>query len=161
MREDNLVSAMIILSLSRFGVGQNLYIYKQSTAGADNDWERAVADWYGEVRDFSSDNIEPFKFSSNTGHYTQVVWAESDRVGCGVTTYKDGPWFTSLYVCNYGPSGNYIQGQMYRQGTPCSDCEEGFQCSTKYPGLCGNHTLKYFIHYHYTFHSYWITIITS
>ena len=140
MGEDNLVAAMIILLLSRFGVGQNLYIYKQSTAGADNDWERAVADWYGEVRDFSSDNIQPFKFSSNTGHYTQVVWAESDRVGCGVTTYKDGPWFTSLYVCNYGPSGNYIQGQMYRQGTPCSDCEEGFQCSTRYPGLCGNHT---------------------
>ena len=73
---------------NRFGVGQNLYIYKQSTVDVDNDWERVAADWYGEVNDINSDNIEPFKFSSSTGYYTQVVWAESDKVGSGVISYK-------------------------------------------------------------------------
>ena len=59
---------------NRFGVGQNLYIYKQSTADADN--------------------IEPFKFSSSTGYYTQVVWAESDKVGNGVISYKQSSQLT-------------------------------------------------------------------
>ena len=119
-------------------MGQNLYIYKQSVAAKTSDWEGAVADWYQEVKDFTSSSIEPFQFSSATGHYTQLVWAESDRVGCGATSYTEGQWFTTLYVCNYGPNGNYIQGQMYRQGTPCSLCEAGYQCSSQYPGLCGN-----------------------
>ena len=52
------------------------------------DRERVVADWYGEVKDRNSDNIEPFRFSSSTGYYTQVVWAESDKVGNGVISYK-------------------------------------------------------------------------
>ena len=73
-----------------------------------------ILDWYGGVKGFNSDNIELFKFSSSTGHYTQVVGAESDKVDYGVTSYKDDAWFISLYVCNYGPNGNYIQGQMYR-----------------------------------------------
>ena len=30
----------------RFGVGQNLYIYKQTQAAATADWDRAVTDWY-------------------------------------------------------------------------------------------------------------------
>merc|ERR1719334_2034682 len=119
----------------RFGVGQNLYIYKQSQA-APNNWEGAVADWYSEVKDFNSRNIEPFSFTSNTGHYTQVVWAETDRVGCGATSYKDGRWFTTLYVCNYGPNGNFIRGQMYKQGEPCTECDRGYKCSTEFQGLC-------------------------
>ena len=39
--------------LPRFGVGQNLYIYKQSLRRASTDWERAIEDWYDEVRLFS------------------------------------------------------------------------------------------------------------
>lgn len=121
----------------RFGVGQNLYIYKQSQqTKTENDWNRAINDWYSEVDDFSPLNIEPFKFSSDTGHYTQVVWARSYKVGCGTTTYKDGRWFTSLYVCNYGPNGNFLRGQMYKQGKACSACEGDTQCSSKFPGLC-------------------------
>ena len=67
------------------------------------------------MEDFSNNNIEPFQFTSAAGHYTQVVWANSDKVGCGATSYKDGRWFTTLYVCNYGPNGNFIKGQMYQQ----------------------------------------------
>jgi len=120
----------------RFGVGQNLYIYKQSVAAPANDWEKAVTDWYEEVKDFTSNRIEPFQFSSATGHYTQLVWAETDRVGCGATSYKDGRWFTTLYVCNYGPNGNFLQGEMYKTGKACSACGQGLQCSTDHPGLC-------------------------
>ena len=43
--------------LSRFGVGQNLYIYKQSLRRAETDWEKAVEDWYDEVTLFSSAKV--------------------------------------------------------------------------------------------------------
>lgn len=121
---------------SRFGVGQNLYIYKQTLKAPPNDWTKAVTDWYDEVALFNNKDVEPFKFSSPTGHYTQVVWSETDKVGCGATSYKDGQWFATLYTCNYGPNGNFIRGQMYKQGAPCSDCENGESCSNQYPGLC-------------------------
>jgi len=120
----------------RFGVGQNLYIYKQTQKRPDNDWEKAVTDWYDEVEIFSNKHVEPFKFSTPTGHYTQVVWAETDKVGCGATSYRDGKWFATLYTCNYGPNGNFIRGQMYADGQACSQCSAGSSCSSQYPGLC-------------------------
>jgi len=121
---------------SRFGVGQNLYIYKQTLKPADNNWVAAVTDWYDEVELFDKKDVEPFVFSTPTGHFTQVVWAKTDKVGCGVTTYKDGQWYATLYTCNYGPNGNFIRGQMYKQGGACQDCEDSEYCSTEYPGLC-------------------------
>ena len=60
------------LIFPRFGVGQNLYIYKQTLKAADNDWVKAVTDWYDEVALFRNRDVEPFSFSLETGHYTQV-----------------------------------------------------------------------------------------
>jgi len=122
--------------VERWGVGQNLYIYKQSIRKADNDWERAVTDWYDEVSLFSNKQVEPFKFSAAIGHYSQMVWADTDKVGCGITSYKEGKWFATLYTCNYGPNGNFIRGQMYSQGRACSQCPDNTSCSSQYPGLC-------------------------
>jgi len=120
----------------RFGVGQNLYIYKQTLAIPETDWEKAVTDWYEEVTLFSRKHVEPFKFSSPTGHYTALVWADTDKVGCGATSFKNGRWFSTLYTCNYGPNGNYINGQMYKKSRSCSECGAGEICSVDYPGLC-------------------------
>ena len=35
---------------------------------------------YEEVTLFSKDHVKPFKFSSPTGHYTALAWAETDKV---------------------------------------------------------------------------------
>jgi len=122
--------------VDRFGVGQNLYIYKQSLRLPKTNWDKAVTDWYDEVVDFSNKWVEPFQFRSETGHYSQNVWADTNKVGCGATSYKDGKWFTTLYTCNYGPNGNFIRGAMYKQGEACSECPTGHKCSKQYPGLC-------------------------
>lgn len=42
-------------------------------------------------------------FSAATGHYTQVAWASTTKIGCGLVTYKSGRWFNNYIVCNYGP----------------------------------------------------------
>ena len=33
--------------------------------------------------------------SSGTGHYTQLVWAETDRIGCGSVYYRG----TLFFIC--------------------------------------------------------------
>lgn len=123
--------------VERFGVGQNLYIYKQSIRKAATNWKRAVTDWYDEVEIFSNKKVEPFQFSAAIGHFSQLVWANTDRVGCGATSYREGKWYATLYTCNYGPNGNFIRGQMYKKGRACSECPTGTSCSRDYPGLCG------------------------
>ena len=128
--------------VQRFRVGQNLYIYKQTIRSAPVNWKRAIASWYDEVKLFSKFHVSPFKFSHETGHYSQLLWADTTLVGCGATTFREGRWFSTLYTCNYGPGGNVIRGKMYRQGRACSDCPKGTQCSSKYPGLCKNRLSK-------------------
>ena len=71
-----------------------------------------------------------------TGHYTQVVWADTYKVGCGFSQYKQNDFNMGLYVCNYGPGGNVIGAPLYKVGTACSDCPEGTTCSTTFKGLC-------------------------
>ena len=82
-----------------------------------------------------------------------MVWAVTDKVGCGASSFKNGEWFATLYTCNYGPRGNVNGRQLYKQvkqdldfatitcvyhqGPACSDCDEGESCSEEFPGLCG------------------------
>eukprot|EP00058_Branchiostoma_floridae_P019101 XP_002604590.1 hypothetical protein BRAFLDRAFT_92813 [Branchiostoma floridae] len=51
----------------------------------------------------------------------KVVWAETNRVGCGVMEC-DG--FT-IIVCNYGPIGNHQGVPPYKVGTACTKCASG------------------------------------
>ncbi|XP_042240701.1 CRISP/Allergen/PR-1-like [Homarus americanus] len=123
--------------VSRFGVGQNLFISFQSNFDTQIQWNRAIKAWYDEVVDFDPSDIKPFQFSTAVGHYTQMMWWNTYTVGCGFTMYEDGGWWKKLYTCNYGPGGNIIFSQMYRRGSPCSSCPEGTTCSLQYSGLCG------------------------
>ena len=52
---------MICLPSERFGVGQNLFIYKQTKKSAATSWARAIASWYDEVALFSNRWVKPFK----------------------------------------------------------------------------------------------------
>ncbi len=52
----------ILCTLERFGVGQNLYIYKQTRMSAATDWTRAIKDWYDEVALFSKSAVKPFRY---------------------------------------------------------------------------------------------------
>ncbi|RIA05030.1 hypothetical protein BRARA_K00635 [Brassica rapa] len=47
---------------------------------------------------------------TSCGHYTQVVWRGSARVGCGKGMCANG---ASIIVCNYDPVGNYIGTKPY------------------------------------------------
>ncbi|KAM9704731.1 GLIPR1-like protein 1 [Menidia menidia] len=63
------------------------------------------------------------------GHYTQVVWASSYKVGCAVELCPKGvrnfsPRKGAIFVCNYATTGNFRGQKPYQsQGEPCSACE--------------------------------------
>ncbi|XP_049813929.1 venom allergen 5-like [Schistocerca nitens] len=121
--------------VARFSVGQN--VFQSSTTGTPQgpQWRRAVQAWYDEVASFSRNNVNNYRFSAATGHYSQVVWAVTRYIGCGYTAFTEpGGWTSQLYVCNYGPAGNFIGQSVYITGQNCSRCVNG--CHSNYTSLC-------------------------
>jgi len=70
--------------------GENLYWATKPSGKA------AVKSWYSEVKYTSNGRV--YGFSGSTGHYTQVVWKSTKKVGCGK--------YRNLVVCQYSKAGN-------------------------------------------------------
>ena len=59
-----------------------------------------------------------FRFNESTRHYTQMVWADTTKIGCALIKYmnasrKRGNKYVTRFVCNYGPSGNGAYQRVY------------------------------------------------
>lgn len=105
-------------------VGENLYI----TTGP-LDPSEAVEKWFKEHENYTYTSNE-CKEGEMCGHYTQVVWADSERVGCAAHLCEEveGLPFekSTILVCNYFPTGNYVGTKPYEEGESCSRCPENF-----------------------------------
>lgn len=89
--------------------GENLYMkYEMGEVKPDALGEDAVKAWYDEIKDYNANNPG---FSMSTGHFTQVVWAGSKKLGCGYATGKKNGMNAIYIVSNYDPPGN-MQGQF-------------------------------------------------
>ncbi|CAL4073813.1 unnamed protein product [Meganyctiphanes norvegica] len=115
--------------VSRFDVGQNLQWSWSSNYNSEVEWDKAIKWWYDEVDNFNPNDINPYRFRSGLGHYTQMMWADTHKIGCGFTSYKEGGSYYKLYTCNYGPGGNINGAAMYKLGSDCSSCPSGWACS--------------------------------
>ena len=101
------------------GVGQNGYSWGGGGTGVPAGVEpvqEAVRAWFSEVDDPGFRHNPGSTFSAlhvqGTGHYTQVVWADTEQVGCGKVVFRDGDWTKLHVMCNYAVAGNLIGGQM-------------------------------------------------
>ena len=117
-------------------VGQNMAYIWSSNCNAN--FTYAVELWYDEVTDpgWNPADNSPFKFNYGAGHYTQVVWAETNTIGCGYVCHPDGKWNKQVYACNYGVCGNMQQATMYKTGEPATQCPAGSTKSVRFPALC-------------------------
>jgi len=91
---------------STLGNGENLWAgFGSAFSGA-----AAVKKWYDELTDPGYDFSNP-GFSSGTGHFTQVVWKSTTRLGCAMKVcrpLKPTGWnLANLFVCEYSPAGNF------------------------------------------------------
>ncbi|KAM6216430.1 glioma pathogenesis-related protein 1-like [Rhynchocyon petersi] len=95
----------------------------------------AITRWYNESKYY---DFETRTCKKACGHYTQVVWAHSYKVGCAVQFCGtvSGLTFPNVahFICNYGPAGNYPTWP-YKTGETCSACDKNDMCLDK---LCGN-----------------------
>ena len=100
------------------GVGENLYASSRRTPNPSTYNPREAVDSWGNegaFYDYNSNSCEPGK---TCGHYTQVVWADSDKVGCAVQdcpTVQGVNWPNggTMVVCQYSPPGNYVGRKPY------------------------------------------------
>ncbi|XP_010943437.1 pathogenesis-related protein 1B [Elaeis guineensis] len=99
---------------SRGPYGENLYMSSPSIATA----ARAVGAWVDERRfyDYRTNTCARGKVC---GHYTQVVWRDSVRVGCARVRCNNGNYFI---ICSYNPPGNISGRRPY-----LSDAEEALE----------------------------------
>lgn len=96
---NNIVSRNVMQHRPQNRYGENIYACfgKHNLTG-----EEVVRSWYNEIKDYSFGQSNPCNFCQ-VGHFTQVVWKNSKRLGVGIA--KKG---TNVYVvCNYDPPGNY------------------------------------------------------
>jgi hypothetical protein len=115
-------------------LGENLY--SSSSSGTPVvDWDRAINKWYNEIANYPKVSSSPKYISSGSGgeigHFTQVIWAETYAIGCGVSTMSKG---SLLYVCEYGPGGNVRDKTIYQAGN--LNCPSGTSKSSEFAGLC-------------------------
>ncbi|XP_064610525.1 uncharacterized protein LOC135474841 [Liolophura sinensis] len=117
----------------RASVGQNVFDSNRNVG-----WETVLGTWAQEVNNFKYGqdpekylpDIGPSKYKM-IGHYTQLVKAESSRIGCG---YAKCPnlHHRHRYVCNYAPGQNAKDlREPYEADKRCSQC--GAFCNG---GLC-------------------------
>ena len=69
-----------------------------------------VTGWFNECKNINPDNLRDTS-KGPIGHYTQLVWKDTKRVGCAKVTCQTDNSHSSIYVCNYDPSGNIINGE--------------------------------------------------
>lgn len=90
---------------ARNGTGENLWM------GSSGHWqvEAMVGMFIDEKRHFQRGAFPDISRTGNwadVGHYSQIVWRDTQEVGCAVTTGRGN----DVLVCRYWPAGN-VWGQ--------------------------------------------------
>ncbi|XP_026476716.1 venom allergen 3-like [Ctenocephalides felis] len=114
--------------------GQNIYSFATTGTIDPKGVVKSVLLWYNENRDTRKSDIESlpgvYVNGKAIGHYTQVIWGNTDKVGCAASTFKSGKWNKLLVTCNYR-GGNLLGASVYKIGKLCSACPNGCE-----KGLC-------------------------
>jgi hypothetical protein len=85
--------------------GENIFWGMGSAYTALN----ASKSWYDEIKDYKHAPLNNDNWSA-AGHYTQMVWKTTTKVGIAKAVCKGGE---ILIVANYDPAGNYMGQSAY------------------------------------------------
>ncbi|XP_028175734.1 venom allergen 5 2-like [Ostrinia furnacalis] len=119
-------------------IGENVFystIYSPVGSVVPNLAE-AMNGWFSEFMNY---NFEPYslEIAQAVGHYTQMVWAESTKIGCGISQKRENGFVTTLFVCDYGPTGNFIGETPYKASPTRGYLHCGNEdCKRQYGAYC-------------------------
>lgn len=96
--------------------GENLYwaspliwsdgrreVHKVTPAEVISSWGKEKVDY-----DYASNTCA---HGAECGHYTQIVWRETSKLGCGFAVCEDSR--EQVWVCHYTPAGNIVGEKPY------------------------------------------------
>ncbi|KAF8385006.1 hypothetical protein PRIPAC_74148, partial [Pristionchus pacificus] len=103
--------------------------------------QRACDSWSAEFQQhgLNSTTLTFDQFAAGIGHATQMAWATSSKLGCGVSLCGDGNK-QALVVCQYQKQGNMIGNPIYLEGGACSKCPDYAPMCDDAHGLCIPHS---------------------
>ncbi|KAL2464383.1 CAP superfamily protein [Forsythia ovata] len=95
-----------VLEHSNGPYGENIFW------GSGKGWTpaQAAAAWVSEKRSYNY-RSNSCAYGQQCGHYTQIVWRETRRIGCARVSCYGGRGV--FMICNYDPPGNYIGERPY------------------------------------------------
>lgn len=108
---DDLSARGCALEHSNTKYGENLYTswtsgpHKMDASAATRAWLAEEANY-----DYDTNTCADGKVCT---HYTQIVWANTTQLGCGVSTCSEPGKNTELWVCQYDPAGNVTDQKPY------------------------------------------------
>lgn len=116
-----------------FLIGENFEL-----AGKEEqaNWAGVIGKWFNQISNFKSRQVlmktEDHE-SKLSDSFTQLIWARTYMVGCGISVCDNN----LLYICLYGPGGNVTGQSIYLPAvTPEIHCPSGTMKSQLYPKLC-------------------------
>jgi len=83
-------------------LGENLF----AITGARSSSAEVIRAWADEARNY---DYRSNRCRDVCGHYTQIVWRDTQKVGCAVA--RDNR--REIWVCNYDPPGNWVGHRPY------------------------------------------------
>jgi|LZCG01.1.fsa_nt_gb hypothetical protein len=90
--------------------GENIYWM----GGKEPTVYEVVHGWASEKKYYNGEVIGKVKSRHATGHYTQIVWGATERVGCARVACKGDDYEKEfIWVCNYDPPGNWTGSYPY------------------------------------------------
>ncbi|CAP22487.2 Protein CBG01191 [Caenorhabditis briggsae] len=100
------------------GLGENIFFSYSATDKNSLDYYGARASqlWEEEFQQYGWDSTTMDDNASNIKDATQMAWAETGLIGCGL-------------------KGNKIGAEIYQPGDTCTACSAGLTCETA-SGLC-------------------------
>ncbi|WKY06934.1 hypothetical protein Q1695_006816 [Nippostrongylus brasiliensis] len=120
---------------SRPNLGENVYVRWGRRETFEQAAKQSCDSWFEELKTagMPPSNIltsRVFNRPKAIGHYTQMVWQNTYKIGCAVVNCQGS---MTLVTCQYGPAGNMLNQMVYEKGRPCqsdNDCRcSGCQCS--------------------------------
>lgn len=103
-----------LASECRFALRHSKPVGENAWAGEGRSYSvnEMVRAWYVEERNYSYGSARS-NGRGIIGHFTQMVWAGSRKVGCGVARCGN----KSYAICQYHPAGNYV-GHYHKNVKP-------------------------------------------
>ena len=77
--------------------GENLYI-----SSGDFNIKKVCESWYDESKNYNFDSNE---YQEGTGHFTQMIWKDTEEVGFAYIKSKDDKYY---FLALYSPPGNEV-----------------------------------------------------